>query len=121
MPINIDAGRAMADLTGMSERIQVAVEIAFEALAAEAETYMRTHAKWTDRTGAARGSLNATIDGLGGSVFELVLAHGVPYGIWLEVANDGRYSILPEAQRWAAGELPDVVVAAVNRAIATGG
>lgn len=59
------------------------------------EQYAKTNAPWTDRTGDAREFLSATVEETG-PIGTIVLSHGVPYGIWLEVANQGRFSIIPE-------------------------
>ncbi len=60
---------------------------------------MKMEAPWTDRTGAARGGLFALKrhTSAPGSVYgthEIIFAHGVDYGIWLEVANSGKYQII---------------------------
>jgi hypothetical protein len=68
--------------------------IAYE-YAEEMETYAKSHAPWTDRTGDARERLHATVEETG-PIGTIVLAHGVEYGLWLEVANGGRFSIIPE-------------------------
>lgn len=60
-----------------------------------AENYAKQNAPWTDRTGDARERLHATVEETG-PIGTIVLSHGVDYGIWLEVANQGRYSIIPE-------------------------
>jgi len=62
--------------------------------------YMKTTARWTDRTGAARVSLHALANHTPGSnTWEIVLAHGVRYGFWLEVAHGRKYEILQTSQR----------------------
>lgn len=61
--------------------------------AAEMEAYAKSNAPWQDRTGAARSSLSATVEETG-PIGTIVLSHGVPYGIWLEVANGGRFAII---------------------------
>ena len=69
-----------------------------ENLAKEAERYMRRNAPWDDRTGAARKRLRAEVT----TSFEqwqrnrvdIVLSHGVSYGIWLEVRWNGKYAIV---------------------------
>lgn len=74
------------------------------------QDYMRSNAPWTDRTGNARQGLFAKAQsgqGLrffdvskGGSQIEsgkswsIVCYHTMPYGIWLEVKNDGEYRII---------------------------
>lgn len=60
---------------------------------------MKLKAPWTDRTGAARGGLNGrtshTGQGpIGFTRHSITFAHGVDYGIWLEVANSGKFQII---------------------------
>lgn len=64
--------------------------------AQEMEEWAKANAPWQDRTGAARAGLNATVQEAGAGT-TITLAHGVDYGIWLEVANGGRYSIIAKA------------------------
>lgn len=59
----------------------------------EVEAYAQANAPWSDRTGAARAGLNATVYMEGGEVV-LELAHGVEYGYWLEVIQEGAYAII---------------------------
>jgi hypothetical protein len=59
------------------------------------ENYAKAHAPWSDRTGDARERLHATVEETG-PIGTIVLAHGVDYGLWLEIANGGRYSIIPQ-------------------------
>lgn len=57
------------------------------------EAYARQNAPWQDQTGNARSGLNTTTEhGLGRH--SIVLAHSVPYGIWLEVRFEGRNQII---------------------------
>ncbi len=61
--------------------------------ATRAQAQMKTNARWTDRTSVARNGLGAK------AIHErlrhtIVLYHTAPYGIWLEVANNGRYQII---------------------------
>lgn len=64
--------------------------------AQEMEEWAKANAPWQDRTGAARAGLNATVQESGQGT-TITLAHGVDYGIWLEVANGGRYAIIAKA------------------------
>ena len=59
------------------------------------ENYAKANAPWRDRTGDAREFLHATVEETG-PIGTIVLAHGVEYGLWLEIANGGKYSIIPE-------------------------
>jgi hypothetical protein len=61
--------------------------------ATEGTTYMKEHAPWTDRTTAARNGLHAIPEESPGR-YEITFSHTVHYGIWLEIANSGRYQII---------------------------
>lgn len=49
---------------------------------------------WTDRTGHAKQRLHGDFQELPGEGFKLSLAHGVDYGIWLELAHEKRFAII---------------------------
>lgn len=51
------------------------------------------NAKWENQTGEARRRLNSSYETVTDG-FNLVLAHGVDYGIWLELANEKKYAII---------------------------
>lgn len=58
------------------------------------ETYMKENAVWTDRTGNARQSLYTQLEDLAQDVAILYLAHGMEYGLWLEVRWAGKFAII---------------------------
>lgn len=62
--------------------------------APEIEAYMKSEATWTDRTGNARQSLAAEVEEMAGEMVQIILAHGVEYGIFLELAHGGAYQII---------------------------
>lgn len=70
----------------------VAVE-EFNKAKSQMEATMREEALWADRTGAARAGLTATVEEADG-VVSMILEHGVEYGFWLEVIQNGRFAIL---------------------------
>jgi hypothetical protein len=80
------------------------------------EGYAQSNAPWTDITGAARSSLTASVYEENGEVV-LELAHGVDYGYWLEVIQDGQYAIIMPTLE-ALG--PEVLTAAGAAVIAGG-
>lgn len=59
---------------------------------------LRTKARWTDRTGAARSGLFA-IPIHGKTFQEIYMTYSVTYGIWLEVANDRKYAVITPMMR----------------------
>jgi hypothetical protein len=67
--------------------------------ATRAEAHAKQHAPWTDRTTNARNGLFARgVHEFGRwprrSSHSIVLAHVVPYGIYLETMQAGRYAII---------------------------
>jgi len=58
--------------------------------------YARQNKRWQDRTGNARAGLHG--DSFWQNPFMLIIfiAHAMEYGIFLELAHDGKYSILEE-------------------------
>lgn len=67
--------------------------------ATRGQAAMKLEAPWTDRTTNARNGLTAVpkhsgTSAIGFAVHQIIFAHGVNYGIWLEVANSGKYQII---------------------------
>lgn len=62
----------------------------------KATEYAKLNAPWTDQTGAARGGLHSTasVGGVNKNHWEIVVAHSMYYGIYLEVCNSGKYAII---------------------------
>lgn len=72
------------------------LEQRLQARAVQAEAHAKVTAPWSDRTGAARNGIRGTAE-VTGSRAELVLSHAVDYGVWLELANRGRFAtIIPQ-------------------------
>lgn len=70
-----------------------AVGKVMEANAPRVQSYARSSAPWTDRTGNARNGLFAKYRGSNSS-HAIDLYHTVPYGIFLEVRWSGRYQVI---------------------------
>jgi hypothetical protein len=85
------------NLHRFDERARKAIDKTMTYQAARSETYMKTNAKWTDRTTNARNGLFVSVVRHGEDSWEMILSHGVSYGIWLEVLNNGRYAIVRPA------------------------
>ena len=85
-----DIGPNLGELTDDLDR---KIGTIFQFATPGIESWMKTNAPWTDRTGNARNGLKAeyekTLNGHSIHVF-----HQVPYGIWLEVRFEGRYAII---------------------------
>lgn len=71
-------------------------------IAREAEPDMKTNAPWTNRTGNARRTLSTDTE-KGDEQTVINFRHGVEYGIWLELKNGGRFSIVSPTVRKYSG------------------
>ena len=81
-------------LAGLPQYLDKAMAAATKYYEMRIESDARTNAPWQDRTGNARSGLKATSGRETLGVWFIVLFHRVPYGIWLEVANEGQYAII---------------------------
>ena len=91
----------------------MAAAIEFEAT--RGESYMRTNASWTDRTGNARAGLHTTTEHHPMERHSIIFAHGVSYGIWLEVSHDGKYAIIPQSLQHIGAEVMALISTVLGR------
>lgn len=96
-------GNLQANLAKEPLRQKMAIVAAANYTAPLAESYMKSQAPWTDRTGNARNGLRAKVFANSNKV-SIVLHHSVPYGPYLEVRWGGKYGIILDAMA-AAGPL----------------
>ena len=88
--------KRMADFSG---RAPIAIHMYAETAAKKLESSAKQHAPWTDRTGHARQRLTGKVEGVANG-YKIILAHGVDYGIWLELAHEKRFATIePTIQR----------------------
>lgn len=86
-------------LRGMSEfesRSEAAMHMYAEQGALKLQNFARENRRWTDRTGQARQRLHAFVGKIPEG-YRITLAHGVDYGLWLELAHEKRFSIIPQS------------------------
>ena len=84
-------------------RVIAAVAALVVLFSGKVEAYAKATAPWQDRTGNARQSLFAVTD-LAENTISLYLSHGMDYGKWLELCNQGRYAIILPALQAHYGE-----------------
>lgn len=93
--MRFDISDMAGKMEAMSTRADAAVRVFAEQGAMKLRASAQSNAKWTDRTGAARQRLNAYVSAMANG-YRITLAHGVEYGIWLELAHEKRYAIIPQ-------------------------
>lgn len=90
---------------GLSNLMKPAVlRMYAETQAKNLEGYAKEHRPWTDRTGDARKRLTAYVTDISNG-YRINLAHGVDYGIWLEMAMEKRFAILEPTVRLQGPEV----------------
>ena len=72
-----------------------AVVLMYAATKAQEIQYkMKANRPWTDRTGMAKALLSARVSQPNKTTVRITLAHGVNYGLWLELAHGKNYAII---------------------------
>ena len=72
---------------------EAAIAMYAENAALTLQNYAREHRPWTDRTGHARQRLTGSSARVSEG-YQIILAHGVDYGVWLELAHEKKYAII---------------------------
>lgn len=94
-----DASDMLSKFATLESRVPMAMDMYARTGAQKLESSAKQRAPWTDRTGHARQRLKGTVEGVANG-YRLVLAHGVDYGIYLEMSNEKRFAIItPTIQR----------------------
>lgn len=100
------AAKMSRDVGQLDDRLRRVITGTFDWHQDKAVEYAKTHAPWTDRTGAARSGLFATTAiGTNRDHWELIVSHAVYYGIYLEVCNSGKYAIIMPTVRHIGDQL----------------
>lgn len=101
---DFDYGEIKTRLKSLDDRIDRQIGLVVDVGATKSEAFMKTNAPWHDDTGAARTGLHAVTAHMG-SKHEIILAHSMDYGIWLEVKNSGKYEIINPTMRTMGKEI----------------
>ena len=94
-----DASQLCKNMAAMEKKVGTAVMMYMATQASEREAYMKLNRPWTDRTGMAKTMLNTKVSQPNENTIRLTLAHGVDYGIWLELAHEKNYAIIAPTVR----------------------
>lgn len=92
--INYSSSQLSKNIDKMSQKLGALVLMYSATKAQELEAKMKTNRPWTDRTGMAKAMLSAKVSQPNDKTVRITLAHGVDYGIWLELANEQNYAII---------------------------
>lgn len=93
MSFKFDMGDIFKNLTEKELKTLAALNLYGDSVSKEMESYAKSNRPWTDRTGQARQGLKGEKKNMG-TVIRCKLSHGAKHGIFLEMCNEGKYSIL---------------------------
>ena len=82
------------NLDNMSTKLGAVILMYSATKVAELQSKMKLNRPWTDRTGMAKAMLSAKVSQPSQNIVRITLAHGVSYGIWLELAHEKNYAII---------------------------
>lgn len=94
-----DDRELQVNIKGLKGKVDKALSAITDYHAVEGTAYMKENAPWTDRTTNARNGLHTVVPPVEGNRHVIIFSHTVHYGIWLEIANSGRYQIIMPAVR----------------------
>lgn len=89
----LDGSKLVRGIANCADKAQNAMLLYAQTGALKLQNHARKYAPWTDRTGHARQRLTCEMQVVDAGYLE-ILSHGVDYGIWLELMQDGRFSII---------------------------
>lgn len=95
-------------------RASSAVYAILDTMGKKMQNYAKKKKPWTNRTGAAVQSLTGGATVISSDEMAAFVAHGVFYGVYLELAHQRRYAILEKAVK--ANE--DETIRAINQLFA---
>lgn len=96
--IDFDDSNLRNNLKTFGNRLNRNVAATMDYNAGYTTGWLKSNAPWTDDTAAARTGLVAMPFSVGNQ-HEILMAYSVTYGIWLEIANSGRYAVITPAMR----------------------
>ena len=98
MAVRLDDSDLQDGLNQLKQKVQAGLLIYGETVAKDFESYAKANRPWTDRTGAARQRLNGYVESILHGI-RICIAHGVSYGIHLELSHGKKYAILEPTVR----------------------
>ena len=93
--LKFDLSRMISGLAACESKADIAIRMLAEQGALQFQNSARENRKWIDRTGHAKQRITGSVAAISRG-YRIYLAHGVDYGIWLELAHGKRFAIIPQ-------------------------
>lgn len=88
---------AIRKLKEFTPKLKLALAADAQNIAAHMEAWAKANKPWTPNTNHAVDFLKATVKWKNTNELMIALSHGVDYGVYLELCNEGKYAILEKA------------------------
>lgn len=96
------ADQVIANMQAWGQRLRAKFKALGDQYSSQMEAEAKVEAPWTDRTGLARQGLFGEAKEFGDDTLRVRLSHTMDYGVYLELANSGKYAILePTVKKFA--------------------
>jgi hypothetical protein len=92
-----DGGTLTVNTEVLPAKINESISLTVDYAGDYGQGKLKMEAPWHDNTGNARTGLFTATEHIGDDIsseHHLLFSHGVDYGIWLEVANQGKWQII---------------------------
>ena len=93
--LKFDLSGMVSGLADCESKADIAIRMLSEHGALQLQNFARENRRWTDRTGHARQRMHGYVGDIPEG-YRITLAHGVDYGLWLELAHEKRFAIIPQ-------------------------
>lgn len=93
--MRIDSKGLEKGLESLSNKSDIKIKNYLSTTERKLDNYAKKNASWKNRSGRARLGLHSYTEKTPFG-YRLIIAHGVDYGIWLELAHEKKYAILNE-------------------------
>lgn len=113
--MKVDTSDLDSGLEGMMERVDAAVLMYASTKAKQIQADAQKNRPWADRTGRAKAGLVAEATKPRENLIQITLAHGVRYGIWLELAKEKKYAIIGPTLKKFENEVMDGLNGLLNK------
>jgi hypothetical protein len=93
--MRIDSKGLEKGLESLSNKSDIKIKNYLSTTERKLDNYAKKNAPWKNHSGRARLGLHSYTEKTPFG-YRLIIAHGVDYGIWLELAHEKKYAILNE-------------------------
>lgn len=100
----LDAASMLSALETAPPKLDAAIGMYAKTAAQQLQNTAQQDAPWTDRTAHARQRLKGEAQRVGEG-YLISLAHGVDYGIYLELCNEKKYAVIEPTIKKMAPEI----------------